>query len=102
IGQCPFKWFAARLLRLDPTEEAAADLAADVRGNLYHETLSRVLRGTAEGADPRAEALARLDEAFLEAEAAINLPAYPAWEARRSEHLRILRRVIAAPDFLRA
>ncbi len=42
----------------------------------------------------------RLGEAFVKAEKALSLPALPAWEAQRAEHLKILRLAIEGPDFL--
>jgi len=41
FGNCPFKFFAARLLRLEPRNEAALDLAAIDAGKLLHDILRR-------------------------------------------------------------
>jgi ATP-dependent helicase/DNAse subunit B len=40
-GKCPFKFFAEKVLRLEPRGEAALDLTALDAGNLLHETLRR-------------------------------------------------------------
>ncbi|MGL5836483.1 MAG: PD-(D/E)XK nuclease family protein, partial [Waterburya sp.] len=39
LGQCPFKWFSARLLRLKKLIEAESELGAAQKGNLYHRCL---------------------------------------------------------------
>jgi ATP-dependent helicase/DNAse subunit B len=41
FGNCPFKFFAARLLRLEPRNEAALDLPAIDAGKLLHDILRR-------------------------------------------------------------
>jgi ATP-dependent helicase/DNAse subunit B len=40
-GKCPFKFFAEKVLRLEPRGEAALDLTALDAGNLLHEALRR-------------------------------------------------------------
>ena len=40
-GKCPFKFFAEKVLKLEPRGEAALDLTALDAGNLLHETLRR-------------------------------------------------------------
>lgn len=40
-GRCPFKFFAEKVLRLEPRGEAALDLTALDAGSLLHETLRR-------------------------------------------------------------
>jgi ATP-dependent helicase/DNAse subunit B len=42
-GKCPYKFFANRLLRLEPRGEAALDLSALDAGSLLHEILRRFL-----------------------------------------------------------
>ena len=95
LGQCPFKWFAARLLRLSEPEEAPEDLDASLRGRLYHETLSRAVRPEE---DPR-RASTRLDAAFAEAEKELELDRLPGWEGERLEHLARLRRLAESEVF---
>jgi ATP-dependent helicase/nuclease subunit B len=41
FGNCPFKFFAARVLRLEPRNEAALDLPAIDAGKLLHDILRR-------------------------------------------------------------
>ncbi|MBI4468922.1 MAG: PD-(D/E)XK nuclease family protein [Acidobacteria bacterium] len=40
-GNCPYKFFAERILKLEPRVEAALDLAATEEGQLLHEALRR-------------------------------------------------------------
>lgn len=100
IGQCPFKWLAARALKLAEPDEAEPDLAPDLRGSLYHKTLDIAVRLSLGHADLRASILAHLEDAFREAETSIQLPPLPSWEARRAEHLTILRRAVQGADFV--
>ena len=147
LGQCPFKWFADKVLGLGELEEAEEELSPSLRGRLYHKTLELALVWTvgAQDADANLDAhldanlnanlsadteiaiassaqptepndtplttqvttqelrqglLANLETAFLEAEKLENLPALPAWEASRQEHLTVLRRTVLASDFL--
>ena len=44
-GNCPFKFFAARVLKLEPRNEAALDLPAIDAGKLLHEVLRRFFTG---------------------------------------------------------
>jgi RecB family exonuclease len=99
LGQCPFKWFAQRLLKLAEPNEADDDVSPLLRGKLYHTTLERVLSRAIAAPDPRAAALEALDEAFREAERIEAVPDLPTWPARREDHLRQLRRVIMAESF---
>lgn len=148
LGQCPFKWFADKILSLGELEEAEEQLSPSLRGRLYHKTLELALTWAlgekcfeaqlseanldrddlevnlaAEGEmaiaaydnytdrdesndtalttqELRQGVLANLENAFLEAEKLEKLPALPAWEASREEHLTVLRRTVLASDFL--
>ncbi len=95
LGQCPFKWFAGRLLGLAEPEEAPEELDASLRGQLYHEALARAVRP---GESPRA-AEDRLEDAFREAEEALGLSRLPGWHGERLEHLARLRRLVASDAF---
>ena len=44
LGQCPFKWFADKILSLGELEEAEEQLSPSLRGRLYHKTLELALR----------------------------------------------------------
>ncbi|WP_199246561.1 PD-(D/E)XK nuclease family protein [[Phormidium] sp. ETS-05] len=101
LGQCPFKWFADRVLRLAELTEAETELSMSLRGRLYHRCLDiacKLVVGL--NYETKEELLNYLHGAFLEAEQKENLPTLPAWGARRQEHLTTLRQTILAPDFL--
>ncbi len=101
IGQCAFKWFAARLLRLAEWDEAAPDLPPSRRGELYHKTLELGLKRARGNGGVREALLACLEEVFAEAEAELELSRLSAWPARRATHLLVLRRAIEGSDFVR-
>lgn len=90
LGQCPFKWFAKRLLRLQEPPEAAADLEISERGRLYHRCLELVLQDGQTRLEVAQVSLAALSEAFRAAEQELALPERPAWTVQREEHLATL------------
>jgi len=95
LGQCPFKWFARSVLKLAEPEEAAEELAPDLRGRLYHDTLARAVRlGESPGT-----AKDRLEEAFAEVEAELDLFRFPYWRGERLEHLAVLKRLVSSEVF---
>ncbi|MBK9314473.1 MAG: PD-(D/E)XK nuclease family protein [Acidobacteria bacterium] len=100
IGQCAFRWFAARVLRVSEPEEMEDDLSPALRGILYHKALEKALEGAKQVANPREAALDRLEEAFLEAEKEVVIPYLPAWPAQRAEHISKLKRAIESPEFI--
>ncbi|RMG12466.1 MAG: PD-(D/E)XK nuclease family protein [Cyanobacteria bacterium J055] len=99
LGQCGFKWFAGYLLKLAELTEADTEFNGKLRGRLYHKTLELVVRKAQGKPDVRQGMLAAIDEAFAEAEKSENLLGIPAWDARRGEHLELLRRTIAHETF---
>ncbi len=99
LGQCAFRWFAQRRLRLGSLEEAEEEVSPLFRGRLYHLALALALEPARAAQDPRAVALERLDEAFAQAEATVGVPAQPSWPIRRPYHLEVLRRALRAGDF---
>jgi hypothetical protein len=96
LGQCPFKWFAHKVLKLKGVEEAETELSPGLRGNLYHKILELALQTSD---DPTIE---QLESTFLEAEQALNFPDIPAWQAQRLEHLQLLHRTLNQDTFLAA
>lgn len=100
LGQCPFKWFADKVLRLAKLEEAEEELSAGLKGQLYHRSLELVLAKVLSAADITQAGLAGLEAAFLQAEQDLQLPTIPAWEAQRAEHIKVLSRTWEQPDFL--
>jgi len=93
LGQCPFKWFAHKVLKLNGVEEAETELNPGLRGNLYHKVLEIALK-TSSG-----KTLEQLEAIFLEAEQALNFPQIPAWQAQRLEHIQLLHRTMEQDDF---
>lgn len=104
LGQCPFRWFAEKALRVQPVVEPHLGLAPDVQGRLYHKVLELVLADVPGDADPREWAVQKLGDAFTAAEKddEVALPHMPAWPAQRMEHLEVLSRAINSDDFLAA
>ncbi|MEJ2189669.1 MAG: PD-(D/E)XK nuclease family protein, partial [Acidobacteriota bacterium] len=99
LGQCAFKWFAQRRLRLGELEEAEEEVSPLVRGSIYHRTLEIALSRARDAEDVRAAALENLEAAFAEAEAGEGIPRQASWPMRRQHHLEVLRRVLRAEDF---
>jgi RecB family exonuclease len=100
IGQCPFRWFAARLLRLNEPEQAEDDLSASLRGRLYHQVLEAASKAGLSAADQRRAVVDALAGAFDRVERQCNLTALVGWAHRRREHLAVLRGAVQAEDFL--
>jgi ATP-dependent helicase/DNAse subunit B len=102
LGQCPFKWFAYRLLKLKELPEAELDLSTIARGNLYHRCLELSLEKIKTAADLERFNLQQLEQAFLQAEKELELSQLPTWQARRQEHLELLYLNLITPEFLPA
>lgn len=100
LGQCPFKWFAQKLLKLGPPEETNDDLDASQIGQLYHRVLELVLTRWGEHPELEVADPTMLYEAFAIAERELILPTIPAWSLRREEHLRVLALALQDPNFL--
>ncbi|MDZ7954079.1 PD-(D/E)XK nuclease family protein [Nostoc sp. DedQUE09] len=95
LGQCPFKWFANKVLKLAELEEAEEELSSGLRGSLYHRSLELALLNTSD----LSIITENLQSAFVQAEQDLQLPVLSAWEARRIEHLKVLGRACVQPDF---
>jgi RecB family exonuclease len=107
FAQCPFKFFAGRVLGLGEREEGAqrGELTAQARGQVYHSALERFYRTLPEGAwSGRGDALAHLEAVLVETFAENDwraLGLYPLlWEASRLELSAHLRAFVAW-DFAR-
>ena len=100
LGQCPFKWFSARLLKLQELVEAESNLNAAVRGNLYHRCLELSLSEIKTASDLAKFNQEQLTQAFTTAERELNLTELPGWEAQRIEHLNLLALNLTAKEFL--
>lgn len=95
LGQCPFKWFANKVLKLAELEEADEELSSGLRGSLYHRSLEIALLNTSD----LSRITENLESAFLQAEQDLQLPVLSAWKARRTEHLKVLDRACVQQDF---
>ncbi len=102
LGQCPFKWFASKVLKLSKVEESSGDLDPGLRGTLYHKVLELALKAVQIDLAIDFTDVNLLHNWFVEAEAVVKLPQLPAWSSRRIEHIHILRRAMQQPDFLQA
>ncbi len=100
LGQCPFKWFAAKVLRLKEMEEAEEELSPGLKGTLCHAILEKILLSVKESENPREAALEYLETAVSQAEQELNFPSLPVWEAHRAEIMTMLRRVILSDTFI--
>ncbi|MBK7801783.1 MAG: PD-(D/E)XK nuclease family protein [Chloracidobacterium sp.] len=102
IGQCSFRWFAERLLRLKPIDEMELGLDPAMRGTLYHKALEIAIERAKNAPDIRAATLEHIDEAFAEAERdpKVALPDLPNWESERADQIRELKKAIEAPEFI--
>ena len=100
LGQCPFNWFANKLLKLGPPEETDDDLSPSQIGQLYHRVLELVLTQWGEHPELEVADPAMLHEAFAIAERELIPPTLPAWTLRREEHLRVLALALQDPNFL--
>jgi ATP-dependent helicase/DNAse subunit B len=105
IGQCSFKWFANKILKLEPLDKIDRGLSPLKKGLLYHNVLEiAVGKALSEAGDMRKAVLLNLAEAFDEAERnpKLALTDVPNWTLARSEHLKALRRAVESDAFITA
>ncbi|MEM7594895.1 MAG: PD-(D/E)XK nuclease family protein, partial [Cyanobacteria bacterium P01_A01_bin.83] len=100
LGQCPFKWFSARLLKLKELEEAESELSAAARGVLYHRCLELCLSEIKTAADLSKFKPQQLASAFAIAEQELQLTKLPGWNAQRQEHLKLIAMNLSSTEFL--
>lgn len=102
IGQCSFRWFARRLLRLKAIEEMETGLDPATRGRLYHKALEIAVSRAIDAPDIRAETLDQLGDAFAEAELDenVSLPVLQNWDVERREQISELRKAVRSTDFI--
>ena len=100
LGQCPFKWFTARLLKLRELPEAELSLSSTCRGNLYHRCLELSLDNITTAADLATFNREQLEQAFRQAEQELNLTELSGWDAQRQEHLDLLAHNLMTAEFL--
>lgn len=103
IGQCAFRWFASRILRLEPPDEAVNEIDRRTLGSFYHKVLELAVAPSLGKADIRTAVIATLDDAFMAAEAdpELNVTSLPNWDKLRADHLRILRRTVNSEEFIK-
>lgn len=106
LGQCPFRWFAQRLLKLAEPSEKEDEAGPLTLGSLFHLTLDNAVRSaqrenpTASTGELRRAVLDELPRAFSAAEHELGTPATPTWPQQRPAHLKTLIDAVSAPDFL--
>ena len=100
LGQCAFKWFANKLLKLEPLGETEDDLSPSQIGQLYHRVLELVLTRWTEHPELDVVDPTVLSEAFEVAERELLPSTLAAWTVRREEHLRILALALQDSSFL--
>ena len=100
LGQCPFKWFANKILKLAELDELEEDLSPSLRGNLYHKVVEIALNYWQQDKTINLTEQSQLLQWFLEAEKQLNFPTLPAWLNRRQEHINTLKNTFQKADFL--
>jgi len=102
LGQCPYRWFAQKVLELKSADEAETSLTPAVKGSLYHKTLELAVERTHDGPDVRKAIFEVLEECFAEAESHpdVGLPKLDNWPLQRHEHLKALRKAVESPSFI--
>ncbi len=102
LGQCPFKWFAARLLQLKPLPEIELDLTAKAKGNIYHHCLDSALEDIQTATDLEKFNRSKLEKLLLKTETtlAISQQYILSWQAKKQEIIELLYRNITHPNFL--
>lgn len=101
LGQCPFKYFARRMLRLHEPAETEADLPHNSKGSLYHRVLQKLGETWRDRPDLQPSALLDRLEGWLdEAATELQLPRYLTWTAQRQELLTQLRWLVSQDHFL--
>lgn len=99
LGQCPFKWFSARLLKLKELTEAESEFTAAKRGNLYHRCLELAL-DQIKTADDLAKSKQQLSQTMAIAQTELNLLQLSDWLAQSQEHLNLLLLNLTSTQFL--
>ena len=103
FGQCPYRWFAQRVLRLKEPAEPDAELTPTLRGSLYHKvlelTLAPLVGKDLPATKQREIALAQLEDAFAVAEKQIEVTRLPNWSQQRGEHVEHLKTILQRDSF---
>ncbi|MBE9239963.1 PD-(D/E)XK nuclease family protein [Synechocystis salina] len=106
LGQCPFKWFANKLLKLGEIEEADSELDSALKGSLYHKVLEIALSDYQKDStinlidDDKLMEWFQQAEKYIAEEKKIEVTNFRAWDHQRQELIKILKRAMLQPDFL--
>jgi ATP-dependent helicase/DNAse subunit B len=100
LGQCPFRWFAEKVLALADPQEVDNEIDSRLRGSFYHKVLELAVEKSKGRPDLRQAVLDSLEDAFSQAEQDLQLLKVINWSRRRTEHLKILRRAVKGQAFL--
>jgi CRISPR/Cas system-associated exonuclease Cas4 (RecB family) len=100
IGQCPFKWFTARILNIKEIIETKLLLENNTKGSLFHRCLELCLTEINTAADLEKFNVQQLNRAFTEAANSLEIPDIPAWEKQKQELLNLLSINLSTSNFL--
>ncbi|MBE9175552.1 PD-(D/E)XK nuclease family protein [Synechocystis salina LEGE 06155] len=106
LGQCPFKWFANKLLKLGEIEEADSELDSALKGSIYHKVLEIALSDYQKNStinlidDEKLREWFQQAEKYIAEEKKIEVTNFRAWDHQRQELIKILKRAMLQPDFL--
>ena len=102
LGQCPFKWFAGRLLRLKPLAEIELDLSTTAKGNIYHQCLDAALENIKTATDLEKFNRKQLQEILLQIETALAISQQHilSLPEKRQELIELLYRNLTHSNFL--
>jgi RecB family exonuclease len=100
IGQCPFRFFVLRVLKLQPPEIVEDGLSPQLKGNFYHLVLELLLKPLLQREITTEEMLAHFDAAFAQAEQEKQLATIRNWPQMRGEEYTKLRNAVSAENFI--
>lgn len=102
IGQCGFRWFAQRVIKLKPVDEIDPGMDYTKRGTFYHKVLEIAVSKAMAEDDIRAATLRHLDAAFAEAEKCPDaaVPTLMNWDLQRAEHIAALKKSVESAEFI--
>ena len=106
LGQCPFKWFANTLLKLEELEEIEEELSSSLKGKLYHKVLEIALGAFQEDLQVDLTNDENLQHWFIQAEKDIaqkeqvDWSQFSAWQIQRQEHINTLSQAMKKSEFL--
>ncbi|NJN75072.1 MAG: PD-(D/E)XK nuclease family protein [Synechococcaceae cyanobacterium RL_1_2] len=100
LGQCGFKWFAARLLKLGAIEEEDREINPLTKGNLYHRVAELAIKAYQRDPNLTLDDESLITLWFNQGEQELELGRLPGWHHQRREHLRVLQRVFRDNTFL--